>query len=127
MKKITDQILKGSNRHLAQLAAVNHTQGTLVTFAAFLAAIGRSETTGWRWAKAGWLHPINISGRNYLSCADINQFYRRAEAGEFAKPASGAAHGSHKKRAQRETAATRQRHNPNKSKGVIRTAKPSRS
>jgi hypothetical protein len=41
--------------------------------------------------KAGWLHPINISGRQYLTAEDIEQFRRRAAAGEFAKLPSGAA------------------------------------
>lgn len=63
----------------------------LIALSAWLKQIGRSDTTGWRWVKAGWLHPINIAGRPYLTAEDITQFQQRAAAGEFAKPPRGAA------------------------------------
>jgi len=63
----------------------------LISLAAWLRQIGRSDTTGWRWVKAGWLHPVNIAGRPYLTGADIQQFQQRAERGEFARPPTGAA------------------------------------
>jgi hypothetical protein len=50
-----------------------------------------SDTTGWRWAKAGWLHPINIGGRPHLKREDIQAFLQRAERGEFARAPRGAA------------------------------------
>jgi hypothetical protein len=59
--------------------------------AAWLKAIGRSDTTGWRYVKAGWLHPVNIAGRLYLTPEDIERFQRRAVAGEFARNPAGAA------------------------------------
>ena len=68
----------------------------LIALSAWLKTLGRSDTTGWRWAKAGWIHPINISGRPYLSHEDILQFEARARKGEFAKPPRGAAAQSRK-------------------------------
>jgi hypothetical protein len=76
----------------------------IISFSAWLRQIGRSDTTGWRWAKAGWLHPINIAGRPYLTGEDIRQFQARAVAGEFSKTPVGAAGKSRMVRAQKETA-----------------------
>ncbi len=53
--------------------------------------IGRCSVTLWRWAGLGWLHPVNISGRSYLTREDIEQFVLRAKAGEFQKAPKGAA------------------------------------
>lgn len=74
----------------------------LISFSAWLSQIGRSDTTGWRWAKAGWLHPINVCGRLYLTGEDIRRFQARAAAGEFAKRPAGAAARSRKVRIQKE-------------------------
>ena len=63
----------------------------LVSLTAWLKQIGRSNTTGWRWIRASYLHPINIAGRPYLTAEDIQQFTERAKRGEFAKPLTGAA------------------------------------
>jgi hypothetical protein len=57
----------------------------LIAWDAWLKQIGRTHTTGWRWRKAGWIHPVNIAGRLYVSDAAIAEFVRRAEAGEFSK------------------------------------------
>ena len=73
----------------------------LISFAAWLRQIGRSDTTGWRWVKSGWLHPINIAGRPYLKRDDIQEFQQRAERGEFAKAPAGAAGTSAEARAAR--------------------------
>jgi predicted site-specific integrase-resolvase len=62
-----------------------------VSLAVWRRSVGVSDTTTWRWVKAGWLHPVNIAGRPYLRADDREQFSRRAEAGEFAKPPRGAA------------------------------------
>jgi hypothetical protein len=51
--------------------------------------IGISETTAWRWAKAGLIHPINIYGKLYLTKEDIKRFAARAQAGEFSKAPGG--------------------------------------
>lgn len=63
----------------------------LIAFVAWLGQIGRSYTTGWRWVQNGWLTPINIAGRLYLTAQDIEQFLARAAAGEFAQKPAGAA------------------------------------
>jgi hypothetical protein len=76
----------------------------LISFSKWLREIGRSDTTGWRWCQAGWLHPVNIAGRPYLTREDIRQFQTRAVAGEFSKAPVGAAGKSRKVRAQKETA-----------------------
>jgi hypothetical protein len=44
-----------------------------------------SRTSIWRWARAGWLSPINIAGCLYLTGDDLEKFVQRARAGEFAK------------------------------------------
>lgn len=51
--------------------------------------IGISDTTAWRWAKAGLIHPINIYGKLYLAQSDILQFLARAESGEFFRESPG--------------------------------------
>lgn len=43
-----------------------------------------SSTTAWRYAKRGWIHPITIAGKVYLSQDDIDRFEARAKTGEFA-------------------------------------------
>jgi hypothetical protein len=68
----------------------NSTLG-LISLSAWLKQIGRSDTTGWRWVKAGWLHPLNIAGRPYLTAEDIRQFQERATTGEFSQQPHGAA------------------------------------
>lgn len=53
--------------------------------------IGRSDTTVWRWAKKGWINPINIAGKPYLTKEDIGKFIERAKAGEFSQNPHGVA------------------------------------
>ncbi len=67
----------------------------IIAFSKWQRKMGVSDTTGWRWAKKGWLHPINISGKLYLTAADQEQFLERVKRGEFAKPPHGAAGRSH--------------------------------
>jgi predicted site-specific integrase-resolvase len=45
---------------------------------------GISKGTAYRWGLKGWIHPINIYGRLYITAEDAEQFERRARAGEFA-------------------------------------------
>ena len=52
-------------------------------------SIGISDTTCWRWEKAGWISPIRIANKKYLTKEDLEQFYARAKAGEFAVEPSG--------------------------------------
>ena len=51
----------------------------------WLARLGRSETTGYRWRKRGWLETTVIAGKHYLSPQNLANFECRAAAGEFAK------------------------------------------
>jgi hypothetical protein len=63
---------------------------------AWLDRLGRSETTGYRWRRRGWLNTTTIAGKHYLSPQNLADFERRAEAGEFATvPRGGAAPQSH--------------------------------
>lgn len=56
----------------------------IVSVQTWLRSIGRSETTFWRWRKAGMIAgTININGRLFMTQAAIDQFTRRAVAGEF--------------------------------------------
>lgn len=63
----------------------------ITSFSKWLETIPVSSTTGWRWIKRGWITPINIAGRLYLTRAEIENFETRAANGEFARRPSGAA------------------------------------
>jgi len=47
--------------------------------------VGVTACTLWRWRKKGWLKTVNICGRLYLTQAAINEFYERAQLGEFSQ------------------------------------------
>lgn len=51
----------------------------------WLAQVGITPLTAWRWRKRGWLKTVNIAGRVYLTQEAIDEFHRRAVAGEFAR------------------------------------------
>jgi hypothetical protein len=56
----------------------------LISFDKWLKGLGRTRTTGHRWRrKWPWLKTINIFGRVYVSRQVIEEFERRARAGEF--------------------------------------------
>ena len=74
----------------------------LIALSKWLRSIGRGVTTGWRWCRAGWLHPVNIAGRPYLTGDEIRRFHARAKAGEFSKTPPGAAGASNRARAEKE-------------------------
>jgi hypothetical protein len=61
----------------------------LVALRKWRESIGVSSTTTWRWITAGWLHPIRIANKLYLTRIDIQQFTRRASSGEFGVESSG--------------------------------------
>jgi hypothetical protein len=63
----------------------------IVAYRKWLTESGVSSTTGWRWRKEGWICPVNIAGRLYVTREQIETFCTRAASGEFAKSASGAA------------------------------------
>ena len=63
----------------------NENTPKLISFNKWLADMGITGTTGWRWRKRGIIKTVNIYGRLYVSTDVVTEFYRRAEAGEFAK------------------------------------------
>lgn len=63
---------------------------------------GVSDVTIWRRVKRGWLTAVNISGRPYITTESLAMFYRRAGAGEFSKPPTGAAGASSRARVAKE-------------------------
>ena len=61
------------------------TTTTVISLPKWLEQIGVTHCTAWRWRKKGWLKTINIAGRQYLTQDAIDEFQRRAAAGEFAQ------------------------------------------
>jgi predicted site-specific integrase-resolvase len=59
--------------------------GAVISLSKWLAQVGVTPITAWRWRKKGWLQTINIAGRLYLTQEGIEEFHRRAVAGEFAQ------------------------------------------
>jgi predicted site-specific integrase-resolvase len=51
----------------------------------WLEQVGVTPITAWRWRRRGWLATVNIAGRQYLTQEAIDDFHRRAVAGEFAQ------------------------------------------
>ena len=56
----------------------------------WLNKIGRHHSTGYRWAELGMISTTNVMGRLYVTRQAINQFWTRADDGEFAKLPAGA-------------------------------------
>lgn len=63
-------------------------QPRMKSYMAFLRELGRSRVTGFRWARKGWLHPVRIANRLYVTDDEIERFIQRAERGEFANVAT---------------------------------------
>ena len=63
----------------------NYSCAAVVALSRWLEQVGVTPCTAWRWRKRGWLTTINIAGRQYLTQAAIDDFNRRAAAGEFAQ------------------------------------------
>jgi len=61
------------------------TRRAIVSLQQWLADVGVTACTAWRWRKKGWLKTVNICGRQYLTQEAIEEFSRRAVAGEFAQ------------------------------------------
>src|ERR1700691_640153 len=59
--------------------------GAIISLARWLEQIGVTACTAWRWRKKGWLKTVNICGRQYLTQKAIEDFTRRAAAGDFAQ------------------------------------------
>lgn len=60
-----------------------------VDFDLWLSRIGRSRSTGHRWRSRRWVEPINIDGHWFITEEEIERFWCRAKAGEFAKEPGG--------------------------------------
>jgi predicted site-specific integrase-resolvase len=59
--------------------------GAVISLSKWLTQVGVTQITGWRWRRKGWLKTVNIAGRQYLTQESIDEFNRRAVAGEFAR------------------------------------------
>ncbi len=59
--------------------------GAIISLSAWLQQVGVTPCTAWRWRKKGWVKTVNICGRQYLTQEAIDEFHRRAVAGEFAQ------------------------------------------
>jgi hypothetical protein len=59
--------------------------GAVISLSKWLADVGVTQITAWRWRRRGWLTTINIAGRPYLTQTAIEEFHRRAVAGDFAQ------------------------------------------
>jgi predicted site-specific integrase-resolvase len=57
----------------------------IISLSAWLEQVGVTACTAWRWRKKGWLKTVNICGRQYLTQDSLDEFQRRAVAGEFAQ------------------------------------------
>jgi len=57
----------------------------IISLPTFAAGIGASLVTLWRWRRAGIIKTVNIYGRQYITREAVEEFTRRAAAGEFAK------------------------------------------
>jgi hypothetical protein len=64
---------------------------TMIALRVWIRSLGISATTAWRWQKRGWISPVNICGKLYLTAADRQRFEARAAGGEFCRPPAGAA------------------------------------
>ena len=57
----------------------------LTSLTSWIASVGVTKTTAWRWRQKGWLRVTNIAGKLYMAAEDAAEFYRRAKAGEFSQ------------------------------------------
>jgi len=63
----------------------NNTLSSIVALSHWCRAAGVTPITAWRFRKRGWLKTVNIAGRVYVTDQAVQDFRRRAEAGEFAR------------------------------------------
>jgi hypothetical protein len=62
------------------------TAGDLVSFDQWIRSLNRTRATGHRWRRQfPWLETTNILGKLYIRRKTIEEFERRAIAGEFKK------------------------------------------
>jgi hypothetical protein len=60
-------------------------QPAIISLNSWREQLGVTACTIWRWRKKGWLKTVNICGRLYLTQEAINDFYQRAQLGEFSQ------------------------------------------
>lgn len=56
---------------------------TITALENFSAQTGLSRATLWRYRKKRWIETVNIAGRQYITAEAVEEFKRRASAGEF--------------------------------------------
>jgi hypothetical protein len=57
----------------------------IISLSKWIGQVGITSCTAWRWRKMGWLKTVNITGWQYLTRESLEEFHRRAVAGEFAQ------------------------------------------
>ena len=63
---------------------IQPTEGDLVSFDQWIGGLNRTRSTGHRWRRQfQWLKTVNIFGRLYIHRRTIEEFERRAFAGEL--------------------------------------------
>jgi predicted site-specific integrase-resolvase len=67
------------------LKTIDSARRAIISLQQWLADVGVTACTAWRWRKKGWLKTVNICGRQYLTQEAIEEFKSRAAAGEFAQ------------------------------------------
>lgn len=68
----------------------NNDERGMMAFNKWLAEIGRTAMTGYRWRQKGVVKTENIFGRLYISADERERFNQQAEAGKFAQAPHGA-------------------------------------
>ena len=69
-------------------ALVGKPPSNLIPFEEWLASLGRSKVSGWRYRKKQMVTTVNLMGRVFVSRQEIARFEQRAMAGEFARARS---------------------------------------
>ena len=62
-----------------------NTPSGIVALSQWCRSAGVTPITAWRFRKRGWLKTVNIAGRVYVTDKAVQEFMRRAEAGDFAQ------------------------------------------
>ena len=75
----------------ATQAPNQQSSSSLVSLTAYGRALNRSKATMWRYRKRGWLKPVNILGKLYLTRESITEFEARVLRGDFSKDPHGCA------------------------------------
>lgn len=56
-----------------------------IEFIYWLAKVGKSRPTGFRWRRKGMIVTVNVEGKLFVTDEEIVRFWQRAKNGEFAK------------------------------------------